>query len=192
MTTHIRQIRKLRGLTLQDLADKVGTTPQTIQRLETNSMTVSLAWLERIGQALGMNPAMLLQSYAAPTVPLVGELGGDGTVRRVDGQKIPRSVQIAVPVDDPIAVSLKDRFGPHESGTLLIATRLLVTKNKIADGRDCLIELTGGRLLFRRIVYAKAGATAYVPYEDGSVVERNLDIAWIAPVVMAVRYMPAV
>ncbi|NJL18560.1 MAG: helix-turn-helix transcriptional regulator [Nitrospira sp.] len=34
MATHIRQIRQGRGLTLQRLADLVGTTPQTIQRLE--------------------------------------------------------------------------------------------------------------------------------------------------------------
>jgi transcriptional regulator with XRE-family HTH domain len=191
MTTHIRQIRKLRGLTLQELADKVGTTPQTIQRLETNNMTISLDWLERIGQALGLNPAMLLHSYEAPKVPLVGELGGDGSVKRIEDQKQPRTIQLSVPIEDPIALSLKDRFGPYETGTILIATRLTAPKSKSADGRDCLIELQDGRLSFRRIVYAKGGASAYVPYENASSVERNLDIAWIAPVIMAVRYMPA-
>lgn len=188
MATRIRLTRKLRGLTLQELADKVGTTPQTIQRLETNNMTVSIEWLDRIGQALQMNPAALLSSYRAPEVPLVGELAADGSVKRIVADKL-RKLELAVPGEDPIAISLISRFGPHDAGTILIATRMATDRRHEADGRDCLVELRGGRLLFRRIVLSKGGATAYVPYDDGGAVERNLDIAWLAPITMSVRYM---
>jgi transcriptional regulator with XRE-family HTH domain len=187
MTTRIRQIRKLRGLTLQQLADLVGTTPQTIQRLETNNMTVSVDWLERIGNALAMNPAMLLTSYGNPSVPLVGELGVDGAIKRGSDKK---RIEITVPIEDPIAVALRDRFGPHEPGTILIANRVSSPKSRDADGRDCVVELKDGKLIFRRVVQGRGGTTAYVPYEDGSNIERNLEIVWLAPVVMAVRYLP--
>jgi transcriptional regulator with XRE-family HTH domain len=190
MTTKIRQIRKLRGFTLQNLADRVGTTPQTIQRLETNKMTVSIEWLERIGLALGQSAASLLTSYAAPGIRLVGDLDASGTVKPIRGQAA-RIIAVSVPGDDPMAVKIATRFGPHEAGTILIASRLADSRRADADGRDCLIELVGGKLLYRRIVHAKGGTTAYVPYDDQSGVERNLDIAWLAPVVMTVRYLSA-
>ena len=57
MSTRIREFRKLRGMTLQYLAQKVGTTAQTIQRLETGNMTVSLDWLRRIADVYGVPAA---------------------------------------------------------------------------------------------------------------------------------------
>jgi transcriptional regulator with XRE-family HTH domain len=190
MATRIRLTRKLRGLTLQELADKVGTTPQTIQRLETNNMTVSIEWLERIGQALQVNPATLLSSYKAPEVTVMGELVADGSIRRAAPDRL-QKIEMSIPGEDSIAITVADRFGPHETGTILIATRVAAERLHHADGRDCLVEVRGGRLLFRRMVLGKGSVAAYVPYEDGGEVERNLDVAWVAPVVMAVRYMPA-
>lgn len=66
--TRIREIRKLRGLTLEEVARDTGTTPQTIQRLETDQMTVSLDWLERLAGALEVKPVDLLgaRSHEGP------------------------------------------------------------------------------------------------------------------------------
>lgn len=58
--TRIREIRKARGYTLKVLADAIGTTPQTIQRLETATMNVSMTWLARIGNEFGLKPYELL------------------------------------------------------------------------------------------------------------------------------------
>jgi len=58
--TRIRIIRKQQQMTLKQLADAVGTTPQTAQRLETGNMTVSMEWLEKIARALGVTTADLL------------------------------------------------------------------------------------------------------------------------------------
>lgn len=56
----LRMLRKSRGKTLQDVADMLGTTPQTIQRIETNGMTGSLEWVGKICFALGMDPRKLM------------------------------------------------------------------------------------------------------------------------------------
>jgi transcriptional regulator with XRE-family HTH domain len=53
---NIRAYRKLRGLTLDQVASKCGTTPQTIQRLETAKMTMSLEWLQQLAEVLGVAP----------------------------------------------------------------------------------------------------------------------------------------
>ena len=95
---------------------------------------------------------------------------------------------IDVPGRDPIAVRLRARLGPYESGTLLIADRIDDASREQADGRDCLVSVRDSRLLFRRIVFGREGLAALVPYEADRTVDRNLPITWIAPVVMAVRY----
>jgi transcriptional regulator with XRE-family HTH domain len=187
MSTRIRAIRKLRRLTLQELADQVGTTPQTIQRLETGNMTVSVDWLERIGAALNLPAASLLEGNAGIPVRFVGELGSDGAVKAQSAATDP--IIVSVPAEDPMAIRVKSRLGPHESGTILVVSRLDKSERTKADGRDCLVELADGSLLFRRIVLGKGGPAAFVPYDDRRGVERNLDIVWFAPVVMSIRYL---
>jgi transcriptional regulator with XRE-family HTH domain len=68
--TRIRELRKISGLTLKELADSMGTTPQTVQRLETDSMTVSMEWIFRFAQALRVQPSELLSDpLARPATP---------------------------------------------------------------------------------------------------------------------------
>lgn len=52
----IRALRKQRGLTLKQLAEMIGTTPQTAQRLEADTITLSVDWIERICAALQIKP----------------------------------------------------------------------------------------------------------------------------------------
>src|SRR5438132_12244479 len=62
MITRIRDVRRARRLTLQDVADRCEppTTPQTVGRLETGTRTVSVGWLNRIAKALGVEAADLV------------------------------------------------------------------------------------------------------------------------------------
>jgi transcriptional regulator with XRE-family HTH domain len=50
--TRIREMRHAAHMTLRELATPLGTTPQTVQRLETDNMTVSIEWLQRIADIL--------------------------------------------------------------------------------------------------------------------------------------------
>ena len=59
----LREIRKAKGLTLQQVAERVRPTPttaQTIGRLETGMRTLSIEWVEKIAAALEVDPAELL------------------------------------------------------------------------------------------------------------------------------------
>jgi len=188
MTTRIREVRKRRSLTLQALAERVGTTPQTIQRLETNNMTVSVDWLLRIAEALDLSPADLLDvEHQRRVLRYLGDVDPTGTVTSTNGGTEPNIV-IELPCSDPVAVTVKTQLGPFPEGTILVADRLETKDHTTADGRDCLISLASGSLLFRRIVVNGDGTKAFVPYADRAVVERNLDIDWIAPVVLSLRY----
>src|SRR3546814_12273278 len=63
MITCIREIRKAKGLTLDDVAKRCDppTTAQTNGRLETGTRTVSVGWLNRIAKALGVQSADLVR-----------------------------------------------------------------------------------------------------------------------------------
>ena len=52
--SRIREIRRAKGMTLQQVADQIGTTAQTIGRLETGMRTLSIDWVRKIADALGL------------------------------------------------------------------------------------------------------------------------------------------
>lgn len=64
MKNRIAELRKLQGLTLQALADKVGASNQQIGHLEKGMRGLTVDWADRIADALGCHPFDLL--YAPP------------------------------------------------------------------------------------------------------------------------------
>ena len=83
MITRIREVRRARGMTLDDVAERCDppTTPQTIGRLETGTRTVSVGWLNRIAAALGVEAADLVDQPDRAELPVVAILGANGARR---------------------------------------------------------------------------------------------------------------
>ena len=54
MKTHIRELRKARKLSQEELADAVGTTRQTITSIEVGKYTASLPLAYKIARFFGM------------------------------------------------------------------------------------------------------------------------------------------
>ena len=61
---HLRSWRKAHGLTLEQLANRIGSKISTISGWETGSRDMDLADLEKIARAYGVHPAILL--FAPP------------------------------------------------------------------------------------------------------------------------------
>ena len=82
MITAIREVRRAKGMTLDDVARACcpPTTPQTIGRLEMGTRTVSLPWLNRIAAALGCTTADLVTLPIRETLPVAALLGPRGAV----------------------------------------------------------------------------------------------------------------
>src|ERR1700740_481479 len=80
MITRIREVRRARGLTLDDVARRCDppTTPQTIGRLETGTRTVSVGWLNRIASALRGDAADLVDNPEHAELPGAAVLGANG------------------------------------------------------------------------------------------------------------------
>ena len=80
MISRIRDVRKAKGLTLDDVAKRCDppTTAQTIGRLETGMRTLSLDWLNRIAAALGVDSAELLALPDQDELPVAAILDHEG------------------------------------------------------------------------------------------------------------------
>ena len=64
MQNRIKELRKARGLTLQQLAEQVGSSNQQISQLETGRRRLNLDWLERLSSALDCQPLELVDDGA--------------------------------------------------------------------------------------------------------------------------------
>ena len=186
MQTKIRHFRKMRGLTLRDLADLVGTTPQTVQRLETANMTVSTDWLEKIAQALNVRVVDLLDEGRGGGIQLLGVLGrGD----RIAPGPESDTFTIDVPADDPVAIEITDRCGPYSAGTILIGNRYSGDNLANASGRNAIVSTRDGTLALRRVVLLADSRTySLVSLHSGGEITHGAQIDWAAPIVMTVTY----
>jgi transcriptional regulator with XRE-family HTH domain len=80
---HLVAWRKLRGLTVRQVADRAGVSDRTVGRLATDPGSVSLENLLRIARALG-----ILNSLVAAADPLSTDVG-----RLRAGERLPQRVR---------------------------------------------------------------------------------------------------
>ena len=188
MSTRIREFRKLRGMTLNYLAQKVGTTAQTIQRLETDNMTVSLDWLQRIADVFGLPAAALLVTDTTSSVPVLGDLNGQGEVLAPEASAPAKTLSLVVASPRPIAVRVAEAMGPFEPETVLIANKLDFDREMLLESCNCLVGLNSGRVVLRRVTCNSEGVALDAINVGGSSGDVSTDIDWVAPLIMSVRY----
>src|SRR4051794_3103379 len=150
MITRIREVRRARGLTLNDVARRCDppTTPQTIGRLETGTRTVSVGWLNRIAKALGVEAQDLVERGETAELKVAAVLGPGGAVA-------PRRAAIVVPprIDEgQIAVMVSASVGDYRSGDEIWCNALEPEDFVHALNRDILVPPPAGRFLFGRLI----------------------------------------
>ncbi|HEX8467051.1 MAG TPA: helix-turn-helix transcriptional regulator [Allosphingosinicella sp.] len=186
MITRIRDVRRAKKLTLQDVADRCdpSTTPQTIGRLETGARTVSLAWLNRIAGALGVEATdLVLFAERDDDVPLAAVVGDDGA-------HAPRRAGVILPPrPEPgmVAIAVQSSVGDYRSGDEIWCLRLGPEAFGRALNRDVLVPRPAGRFLFARLIGREERKLQLLPLGGG---RRQLVVAdplWIAVAAKLVR-----
>lgn len=115
MPNNIKKFRTLRGLSLQKLADMIGTSNQMIHLLENEKRKLTIDWLNKLASALRVEITDLLNvNTEKKLIPLVGYVGA-GTTMRCNNMT-------EEPMDwiDPITVGLNQNFPP---GTMFIQVK---------------------------------------------------------------------
>jgi DNA-binding Xre family transcriptional regulator len=185
MITRIREVRRARNMTLQDVADRCDppTTPQTVGRLETGTRTVSMAWLTRIARALGVEPSDLVELPARADVPVAAILGAHGV-------HAPRRAAVVVPpapAPGQIALLVDSGIGDYRAGDELWLARLAPDQFARAMNRDLLVPRPAGRFLFGRLIGREPGKLQLLPLGAGARQTVLADPPWAAMTVRLVR-----
>ena len=185
MITRIREVRRARGMTLDDVARRCDppTTPQTIGRLETGTRTVSVGWLNRIAAALGVDAQDLVQAGATAELKVAAVLGPGGAIA-------PKRTAIVVPprVDEgQIAVTVSASIGDYRSGDEIWCEMLQPEAYARALNRDVLIPRSAGRFVFGRLVNRDDERLQILPLEAGGRQQVITNPPWIAVTTRLVR-----
>jgi transcriptional regulator with XRE-family HTH domain len=185
MITRIREVRRARKMTLQDVADRCEppTTPQTIGRLETGTRTVSMGWLNRIARALDVETSDLVTLPTREDVPVAAILGATGP-------HAPRRTGVVVPprpAPGQVAVLVETGIGDYRAGDELWLDRLAPEDFAKAMNRDVLVPRPGGRYLFGRLIGREPGKIQLIPLASGGRQTVLADPPWLAAAARLLR-----
>jgi transcriptional regulator with XRE-family HTH domain len=186
MITRIREVRRARGLTLEDVARACvpATTPQTIGRLETGMRTVSVGWLNRIAAALGVDAGDLVDHPDRAELPVAAILDGDG---RATAPTRTALVVPPLPAAGQVAVTVSGGIGEYRAGDEIWCERLSPDDFGRALNRDLLVPRPAGRFLFGRLIGREEGKLHLLPPGAGARQSVVADPPWAAMAVKLVR-----
>ena len=185
MITRIREVRRARGLTLDDVARRCvpPTTAQTIGRLETGTRTVSVGWLNRIAQALGVEAQDLVEGGDQAELKVAAMLGPGGATA-------PRKAAIVVSpraAEGQVAILLTGGLGDYRAGDELWCDTLGPGDYGRALNRDVLVPRPAGRFLFGRLINRDEEKLQILPLEAGGRQQVVANPPWLAVAAKLVR-----
>ncbi len=185
MITRIREVRRARGMTLDDVARACAppTTPQTIGRLETGTRTVSVSWLNRIAAALGVDAADLVDHPERSELPVVAVLGANGAAA-------PRKQALVIAPrasGGQVAMTVSASVGDYRAGDEIWCEQLEPEEFGHALNRDVLVPRPAGRFLFGRLIGREDGKLHLLPPGAGGRQSVVADPPWAAVAVKLVR-----
>jgi transcriptional regulator with XRE-family HTH domain len=185
MITRIREVRRARGMTLDDVARRCEprTTPQTVGRLETGTRTVSVGWLNRIAKALGVEAQDLLEGGDTSELKVAAILGAGGAMA-------PKKTAIVVPPrveDGQVAILVGGSLGDYRSGDEIWCDTLRPEDYARALNRDVLVPRPAGRFLFGRLIDRDEEKLQVLPLESGGRQQVIANPPWLGVAVKLVR-----
>ena len=173
-------------MTLDDVAQacRPPTTPQTIGRLETGSRTVSIGWLNRIADALGVDAADLVEgSGERSELPVVAILGANGAAA-------PKRTAVVVgprPKGGQVAIGVSASNGDYRAGDEIWCDTIEPEGFGAALNKDVLVPRPAGRFLFGRLIDRDSERLQILPPGAGGRQQIVANPPWIAVAAKLVR-----
>lgn len=188
MINRIRDIRRQMGLTLAEVAAACDppTTAQTIGRLETGTRNLSLAWMNRIGAALDVDPEMLVKGENDAQPQIIARLAESGA----ESLSSPRDAILPIQLSGGalmVCLQIEASQGEYRSGDQLWMRQVRPEEAPGLVNRDVLAPRPGGRFAFGRLIDRQGSRVGLLPPGAG---QRQVVIdkpAWLAVAEMLVR-----
>ncbi|MDE0058676.1 MAG: XRE family transcriptional regulator [Defluviicoccus sp.] len=189
ISNRIRQWRKRRGLTLQVLAGRLGTSAGHLHKWETGKVSITLDRLGEVATALECNVLDLVEGLA--NVPVVGRVGAGSEVHAVDDHAMgqgTRHVRCPNGLDAQQTVAVEvvgDSMLPIEEGWLLFYTRDYEGVPTECLGKLCVVQLADdGPRYVKRIKPGRQNGLFNL-YSTNAREMEDMALAWAAPVLDA-------
>ena len=143
----------------------------------------------RFADVFGVHPADLLRGGKTREISILGSLGVGAMLRGGSPLSI-TPFHMDVPADDPVAVRLDVTTGPYKAGMVVIANRLAAANIINAFGQDCLVGMTNGTVMLRRVIRCEGDAEGItlVPLDNQGEVHYDQKPDWVARIVMSLNY----
>ena len=188
MITAIREVRRARGLTLDDVARACvpPTTAQTIGRLETGMRNLSLTWMNRIAAALEVEPELLVRGTEAAQPKVIARLtesGAEALTAERDAI-LPTALGSGAPL---MCLAIEAAQGEYRAGDQLWLRQVEPEEAGKLVNRDVLAPRSGGRFAFGRLIDRQGTKVGLLPPVLG---QRQVIIdnpPWLAVAEMLVR-----
>lgn len=155
LPNRIREFRKRKGWTLDELADKVGLSKSALSRIEIGpelgGTELKAGHLPRIAAALGVSEDQLLASSAddRPTVPVKGYVGAGAQVFPIDdlpANQGLREVECPRGLDPRVTVAVQvigDSMLPIQDQWVLFYSRGTPAAPSDVVGHLCVVKIAG-------------------------------------------------
>ena len=189
MSNRIRQWRKRRKLTLEKLAERLGTSAGHLHKWETGKVSITLDRLGDVAEALGCSLVDLIDGLAR--VPVVGRVGAGSMVDSIDDYPLgeaERKVRCPTGLDPQQTVAVEvigDSMLPIEEEWLLFYTRNYDGVPVECLGKLCVVQLAddGPRYVKRIKLGRKPGM--FNLYSTNAREMEDIPLSWAAPVLDA-------
>ena len=188
MINRIRQIRKQKGMTLAEVAAACApkTTAQTIGRLETGMRNLSLSWMNRIGEALDVDPQSLVKGDDEESPHIIARLTESGA----ESLTTPRDAILPTELLEAgtlMCLAIETSQGEYRTGDQLWMRRFDPADAAQMINRDVLAPRSGGRFAFGRLIDRQGPLVGLLPPGLG---QRQIVVdgpQWLAVAEMLVR-----
>ncbi|MFK5600219.1 XRE family transcriptional regulator [Methylobacterium sp. HMF5984] len=190
MQNNLSALRKKRGWSQDEMAERMGTTRNQLAKLEGGARRLSDVWISRAAAALGVDAGQLVTT-AKDEVPVVGDVGAGGVVTYSgEGQGASEGTD-RPPGAPPETVAVRVRGdsmpGVAEDGWLIYYDARVAGIPNEWLGEICVVWLPDDRVYVKRVFRGKDPGTfdlistgRFEPLRDEEV-EWSAKVAWIKP-----------
>lgn len=148
----ISRIRKLRSLSQQQLADKVGAHVITISNLERGQAPLTAEWMERLSEALQVEEGALLMVERPLRIFIGGEIGANGLDFWKGEEKYAVAYARSLPAERPISADLPRWVVVHDESLYPLFRQFDVIRLvPLLEDQPVEIELAIGRLCVAKV-----------------------------------------
>lgn len=187
----VRQRRKERGLTLKQLADKVGKTFAAVQKVEVGERSLDDQWLNLFSKALGYSHR---DFFPKPKIPKEGYIGTGmmvSTLRHGDTiELIDTPEKVEYSPDLRAYDFIDDSCPPYYAGSVCVIDEKLFPKVSSRFAKPPYwVRLRDGRIMIRSIVKGDEPGRYHLVHPNGGIIEENQEIESYAEIVhMGFKY----